>query len=207
MNKGIFIILALGIVPLFFSCRKIPVNSVNLVDASGFDTVINGGKVELYTLHNKNGCFAQFTNLGGRWVSMLVPDKSGKMTDVVLGFKTVKEYLTAGEPYHGAIVGRVCGRINDACFEMGGVTYLLAHNDGFGKPEKNHLHGGVDGFHLKIWDGSKFENEMGEQGVRFVYKSADGEEGYPGNLDVTVSYLLTDKNELKIGRASCRERV
>jgi len=183
---------------LLSSCNIRPSREINLVDFAGFDTIINEKQVMLYTLRNKNGCVAQLTNLGGRWVSMWVPDRSGKMTDVVLGFNSAQEYLDAGEAYHGAIVGRVCGRINNATFELGGSSYHLAHNDGFGKPEKNHLHGGIDGFHRKVWDGSTFTNEEGEQGVIFSYTSRDGEEGYPGNLQVKVTYLLTCNNEMKV---------
>jgi len=198
MKKGILINFIFVILLLVSSCNKKSVSNISLLDNSGFDTIINGKQGMLFTLRNDNGCVAQFTNLGGRWVSMWVPDKSGKMTDVVLGFNSLEAYLAAGEPYHGAIVGRVCGRINDASFNLDGLTYQLAHNDGFGKPEKNHLHGGIEGFHRKVWDGTTFENETGEQGIRFTYTSVNSEEGYPGNLDVSVSYLLTNDNALRI---------
>ena len=175
-----------------------PEMSARLVSQDNFDTIINNKQVKLYTLTNKAGCIAQFTNLGGRWVSMWVPDGNGNMTDVVLGFNSPGEYLKAGEPYHGAIVGRVCGRINNARFTLNGNTYDLAHNDGFGEPEKNHLHGGVEGFHRKVWDAELFRNDKEEQGITFSYTSPDGEEGFPGELKVMVSYTLTGNNEIRV---------
>jgi aldose 1-epimerase len=183
---------------VFSSCNNTVKHGIILLNQNDFDSIIGGKKVQLYTLKNSNGCVAQFTNFGARWVSMWVPDKGGRFTDVVLGFNNLKAYISAGEPYHGAIVGRICGRINNAKFSLNGKSYLLANNDGFGKPEKNHLHGGINGFHRQVWDGEPFQNEQGEQGIIFSYLSKDGEEGFPGNLNVKVTYLLTNENEIKI---------
>lgn len=183
---------------MFSACGNPSWTQVNLVSEKGFDTKINGKQVHLYTLRNESGCVAQFTNLGGRWISMWIPDRTGRMTDVVLGFNSINEYLSAGEPYHGAIVGRICGRIDNASFSLDGIEYSLAGNDGFGKPIKNHLHGGIEGFHRKVWNGTSFRNVLGEQGIVFSCLSEDGEEGFPGTLEVEVSYLLTNENELKI---------
>ena len=184
---------------MFFSaCDNPSGTGVNLVSQKDFDTIIDGKQVHLYTLRNESGCVVQLSNFGGRWISMWVPDKTGRMTDVVLGFNNLNDYLSAGEPYHGAIVGRICGRINNAGFSLDGIEYSLASNDGFGKPEKNHLHGGIEGFHRKVWDGQTFLSESGEQGVVFSYLSKDGEEGFPGELKVDVTYLLTNENELRI---------
>lgn len=180
------------------SCSNNSDTSVQVVSPHQFDTIINNKQVELYTLKNEHGRIAQFTNLGARWVSMWVPDKNGTMIDVVLGFNSVNDYLNSEEPYHGAVVGRICGRINNATFILGDTSYQLAHNDGFGKPKKNHLHGGVNGFHLKIWDVQLFKSEKNEQGIKFNYISPDREEGFPGLLNATVSYLLTNQNEIKI---------
>jgi aldose 1-epimerase len=180
------------------TCNVTPVSTVKLIDVKLFDTIIDGQQVQVYTLENNKGSVAQFTNFGGRWISMWVPDREGQMTDVVLGFDNLTSYINAGEPYHGAITGRVCGRINNATFSLDGKTYSLASNDGFGKPVRNHLHGGIEGFHRKVWDGVLFQNEHGEQGILFTYASPDGEEGYPGQLDVEVRYLLTNDNELRI---------
>jgi aldose 1-epimerase len=180
------------------SCNVTPVSTVQLVDENLFDTIIDGQQVQVYTLENNKGSVAQFTNFGGRWISMWVPDKQKQLTDVVLGFDNLDSYINAGEPYHGAITGRVCGRINNASFSLDGTRYSLASNDGFGKPVRNHLHGGIEGFHRKVWNGVLFQNEHGEPGILFTYTSPDGEEGYPGQLDVEVQYLLTNDNELRI---------
>ena len=182
----------------FSSCKDSPAGGVIPLEPEGFDTIINGSQVQLYTLRNKSGCMAQFTNFGGRWVSMWVPDRKGNMTDVVLGFKQVEEYMKAGEPYHGAIVGRICGRINNASFVLNENTYSLAENDGFGTPVKNHLHGGFEGFHSKVWRASLFRDKNGEESITFTYLSPDGEEGFPGELDLEVTYLLTEDNEIRI---------
>ena len=161
------------------SCNVTPVSTVKLIDENQFDTIIDGRQVQVYTLENTSGCVAQFTNFGGRWISMWVPDRQEQMTDVVLGFDKLTSYIDAGEPYHGAIVGRVCGRINNASFSLDGNIYSLASNDGFGKPVRNHLHGGIEGFHRKVWDGTLFQNEHGEQGILFSYTAPDGEDGLP----------------------------
>lgn len=183
---------------VFSSCNNSVKNGIRLLNQNDYDSIIGGKKIQLYTLKNSNGCVAQFINFGARWVSMWVPDKSGRFTDVVLGFNNLKAYISAGEPYHGAIVGRICGRIDNAKFPLNGKTYFLANNDGFGKPEKNNLHGGINGFHRQVWDGETFQNEQGEQGIIFNYLSKHGEEGFPGNLNVKVTYLLTNENEIKI---------
>ncbi|MDR0845825.1 MAG: galactose mutarotase [Tannerella sp.] len=159
---------------------------------------IEGKQVNLYKLSNNNGVFAQFTNYGGRWVSMWAPDANGKLDDVLLGFDPIEGYLNAAEKYHGAITGRVCGRISRGVFELDGRTYRLANNDSFGSPVKNHLHGGINGFHKKVWDTETGVHENGEPYVRFSYLSKDGEEGYPGNLDVNVCYTLSDANAIQI---------
>jgi aldose 1-epimerase len=181
------------------SCDQASYNEkIKLARQEDFDTIINNKQVKLFTLINSSGCVVQITNFGARWISMWVPDKSGKMTDVVLGFNKLRDYLSAGEPYHGAIVGRICGRINDARFYLDGIEYSLAGNDLFGVPEKNHLHGGIEGFHKQVWDARQFSNKKGESEIEFTYLSRDGEEGFPGNLKVVATYTLTDKNELQI---------
>ena len=203
-NNGVYIILNLLI--LLLSCNnlwqegKIKERRADkkLVRQESFDTILDDKVVQLFTLRNSSGCIAQFTNYGARWVSMWIPDRSGQMTDVVLGFNTLKGYLYAEEQYHGAIVGRVCGRIGKARFLLDGKEYLLANNDLFGTPVKNHLHGGIKGFHRQIWNSKQFKNINDEQGIIFTYLSKNGEEGYPGNLEVKVVYLLTKNNELII---------
>ena len=128
---------------------------------------------------------------GGILVSLRTPDREGAMADVTLGFDGLEPYL-AGHPYFGALVGRYGNRIANGSFRLKGESYTLAQNDG-----SNHLHGGIRGFDKVVWQAQP-ESVAGEHRVRLTYHSRDGEEGYPGNLDVTVVYALTDWNELRI---------
>ena len=199
MNRNNLYLLFVSFLLFLSACNHVKYKGeAKLLRQENFDTLIDNKKIQLFTLRNSSGCVAQFTNFGARWLSMWVPDKSGQLTDVVLGFNKLNDYLSAGEPYHGAIVGRICGRIYGARFFLDDKEYSLASNDLFGKPVKNHLHGGIKGFHKQVWDGKTFKNVKGEQGIIFNYLSKDGEEGFPGNLEVEVRYLLTDKNELEI---------
>lgn len=184
---------------IFLSCdTNKTISQISLVDSNCFERIIDDKQVKIFTLENANGAVAQFTNFGGRWISMWVPDKDGNMTDVVLGFGDLESYIHAGEPYHGAITGRICGRINNGKFTLNGTAYNIANNDGFGKPVKNHLHGGIKGFHKQVWIGELFKTINNEEGVLFRYHAEDGEEGFPGKLNVLVSYLLTSNNEMII---------
>ena len=160
-----------------------------LVDVSGFQTELNGKSVYLYTLRNKNGVACQITNFGGRVISLFIPDRKGNFRDVVLGHATLKEYLENIESYFGATIGRYGNRIGGASFELEGKTYELAKNDG-----KNHLHGGVNGFNNMVWEAA-LENP---QRLELHHVSPDGDENYPGEVDIHLSYELTDENELKI---------
>ena len=153
-------------------------------------------ELQLITLKNRNGLTARFTNYGARWVGMWVPDRSGRFADVVLGFDTLGGYCTAEEQYHGAMVGRVCGRIGNARFSLGTDEYRLAANDVYGKPVPNHLHGGISAFHNRFWKGRAEVNSAGEESAVFTCYSKEGEEGYPGNLTVKVSYMLRHDNRL-----------
>ncbi len=152
----------------------------------------DGTSIDLYTLSNKNGLEAKITNYGGIVVSLLTPDKNGKMEDVVLGYETLDEYLKDNSPYFGSVVGRCANRIANGRFELDGKTYQLAKNNG-----ENHLHGGVKGFDKVAWEAVP-DTTSGEASLNLTYVSPDGEEGYPGNLEVRVVYTLTDKDELKI---------
>jgi len=154
-----------------------------------FGTTPDGKTVDLYTLTNSHGMEVRAMTYGGIIVSLRVPDKSGKVADVVLGFDTFDGYLD-NKPYMGAIVGRYGNRIANAEFTLDGVKYTLAKNNG-----PNSLHGGVKGFDKVVWDGESLANADGA-GVAFTYLSKDGEEGFPGNLRVKVTYTLTEKNEL-----------
>jgi aldose 1-epimerase len=161
----------------------------SVVDSAKFDTTINGKAVKLYTLTNKNKMKALFTNLGGRLVSLMVPDSTGKLIDVVIGFSNADAYQKSTEPYFGATIGRYGNRIAKGKFIIDGKTYQSSINN-----PPNMLHGGKNGFQYQVWDA----NQPNNQTVVLNYLSKDGEEGFPGNLNVKVTYTLTDDNELKI---------
>ena len=157
---------------------------------SDFEAVINGKKTALYFLKNKNGLEAAITNFGGKVVSLNVPDRAGKIADVVLGFSNIQDYVNAQEPYFGALIGRYGNRIAKGhCTLDGQVLNLATNNNGV-----NHLHGGKVGFNAVVWDAK----QINPQTLELRYLSPDGEEGYPGNLNIKVIYELTDNNELKI---------
>lgn len=180
---------------------------MELLKEENFRQVIRGEEVKLFTLSNKNGCVTQFTNYGARWLSMWAPDKNNQWADVVLGFKSLDRYFNAKEKYYGAIVGRVCGRIDKGTFELDGIKHQLANNDLFGKPVKNHLHGGFDGFSFKVWNGKFLLNHQGEEQLELTLFSKDGEEGYPGNLEVKVTYTLQDDNSVRINYSAHTDKM
>jgi len=155
-----------------------------------FGTLPDGRDVELYLLTNHNGMQASITTYGGIIVSLTAPDRNGVFADVVLGFDNLDDYL-AGHPYLGAIIGRYANRIGKGTFTLDDQTYDLARNN-----NGNHLHGGVAGFDKALWSARPRSRPEGPQ-LRLTYVSADGEEGYPGRLDVTVEYTLTHENELR----------
>lgn len=155
---------------------------------SDFVSEVEGKPTALYVLKNKNGAEACVTNYGGRLVSVMVPDKEGKMTDVVLGYDNVAAYIASGGNY-GALIGRYGNRIANATFTLDSVAYELPKNDG-----TNCLHGGTEGFHSRMWEAK----QLNDQAVELSYLSKDGEAGFPGNLDVKVTYTLTDDNAVDI---------
>jgi aldose 1-epimerase len=163
------------------------------VQKAPFGKTKEGAPVELYTLTNQRGMVAKVMTYGATLTELLVPGKSGAPANVVLGFDTLEPYL-AGTPYFGATVGRVGNRIAKGTFTLNGKTYKLAANNG-----PNHLHGGIKGFDKVVWKAEVLRSNAG-QSLKFTYRSVDGEEGYPGNLDVTVIYTLTDvgSGELRI---------
>ena len=156
-----------------------------------FGKTADGTAVDLYTLVNARGMKATITNFGGIIVSLVVPDREGKLADVVLGFDRLEGYL-GKNPYFGALVGRYGNRIAGGRFELDGQSCQLARNDG-----ENHLHGGLKGFDKRLWAASARMTGDGPQLV-LSYLSSDGEEGYPGSLSVQVAYTLTDENALRI---------
>ena len=150
---------------------------------------LDGQSVKLFTLTNDSGAEVKITEYGGIVVSLMVPDRDGKLGDVVLGFEKLDSYI-AGTPYFGAITGRYANRIAGGRFEIDGTSYELALNNG-----PNSLHGGIEGFDKVIWQGEPTDSG---DGVALTYVSADGEEGYPGTLESKVTYTWTDRNELRI---------
>lgn len=160
------------------------------VSKQSFGTA-DGQNVDLYTLTNRNGMEAKIINYGGIVMSLKVPDRSGKFSDVVLGFNDLESYLKP-HPSFGTAIGRFGNRIAKGRFTLNGVEYKLAINNG-----ENHLHGGIKGFDDVVWTGSEYKSRLGPA-VRLTYLSKDGEEGYPGNLNVTMIYTLTNRNELRI---------
>jgi aldose 1-epimerase len=156
-----------------------------------YGTTSDGQVVHEYTLTNANGMEVTVITFGGIITSIKVPDRNGAMANVVLGLTTLKDYETVS-PYFGAIAGRYANRIAKARFTLGGQTYSLAANDG-----PNSLHGGKVGFDKRVWAAREVSG-AGGAGLELTYLSQHGEEGYPGNLNVSVVYTLTDENELKI---------
>ena len=151
---------------------------------SDFDTVIDGKQVSLYQLTNRNGAEICITNYGGIVVSLLVPDSDGTMTDVVLGHSTIDGYLHSPEKFLGALIGRYGNRIANGKFTLYGEEHQLTVNNG-----PNSLHGGPTGFHARVWDAV----QPNESTVIFNYTSADGEEGFPGTLEIEMTYRLEDE--------------
>ena len=150
---------------------------------------VDGKKVYLFTLKNEKGDEVKITNYGGIVTSWITADKSGKKSNVVIGYDSLSRYQEKN-PYFGAIIGRYANRIGNATFKIDTATYHLAANDG-----KNSLHGGLKGFDKVVWDASWNDTT---NALTLKYVSKDGEEGYPGNLTVTVAYKLTNDNELLI---------
>lgn len=156
-----------------------------------FGKTEDGTEVFLFKLENAQGVSTEITNFGGIVVSIFVPDRNGKIDDIALGFDNLDSYQKPG-PFFGAIIGRHANRIENAEFELNGQTYHLAKNDG-----NNHLHGGMKGFDKVVWTPEIVKTEEGEA-LQLTYLSKDGEENYPGNLEVKVLYSLNDHNELRI---------
>jgi len=151
----------------------------------------DGEKVDLYTLTNANGLQLKVATYGGIVTELLVPDRNGRLGDIVLGYDNLDDYIK-DSPYFGAIIGRYGNRIAKGKFAIDDVGYTLATNDG-----PNHLHGGIKGFDKVVWKAQPMETDEGPS-LKLTYVSKDGEEGYPGNLACTVIYTLTNDNEWKI---------
>ncbi|MBG7630117.1 MAG: galactose mutarotase [Bacteroidetes bacterium] len=157
---------------------------------------LSGEKIDIYTLKNNNGIEVKITNYGATVTSLIVPNSKGKLENIACGFDTLEGYFgeeyKANSPYFGSTVGRYCSQIKDAKFTLNGKEYQLAANCG-----DNNLHGGVVGFDKRVWSAEVVENNK-EASVKMTLTSKDLEEGYPGNVEVSVQFTLTENNELKI---------
>lgn len=191
-NTVLTALVAVSLISASFALASESVSEAAMnVTVSNFGELPDGRATLLYTLENDSGGVVTFTNLGATIVSLEVPDKRGRSEDVVLGFDEPASYLTHS-PYFGAVVGRYANRIDQGRFELNEKSYQLATNNG-----PNHLHGGNIGFDNLLWQGTVVKTSEGS-GVRFSIISPDGDEGYPGELYVTVTYVFTDNNELII---------
>lgn len=168
------------------------------VTRAPYGTMPDGTPVEAFTLTNTNGVRLTAITLGGIITELHVPDRNGTMGDIVLGFSNLDGYVK-DHPFFGAIIGRYGNRIGKAQFSLDGQTYTLAANNG-----ANHLHGGIKGFDKVVWNAAPAASGVG---VVFTRRSTDGEEGYPGNLDVTVTYTLTDQNALVVDYAATTDKA
>lgn len=171
--------------------------SYSIPDQTNFEGNIQGKNTHLITLKNRAGMQVALTDYGARLVSALVPDKNGDLIDVVLGFDSIEGYLTAKEIYHGATIGRFANRIANGKFSIDQDEYTIPQNNG-----SNCLHGGPDGFHAKVWD----RQVSFRKKVTFYYVSPDGEAGFPGEVNVSVTYELTDDNEILINFRASSDR-
>jgi len=164
-------------------------DSISLLKRADFQKTINGKQTDLFILKNKNGCEIAFTNYGGAMLSIMVPDKKGKFANVIQGHDSIEKVISSHEPFLSTLIGRYGNRIAKGKFTLDGKEYTLAINNG-----PNSLHGGPSGFHAVVWDAKRKD----PQTVELHYTAKDGEEGFPGNLEVFVTYTLTDENEFVI---------
>lgn len=189
----------LAIVSLLFSCQgENQSQSDESATGNGLSVAVEesgktpeGATIHLFTLKNKNGVEARVIDFGATLTALIAPDRQGNMADITLGFDQADAY-TGSHPYFGSTVGRYGNRIALAKFSIDGQEYSLAANNGV-----NHLHGGVNGFGRVMWTGKEITREDAV-GVELTYTSADGEEGYPGKLDVITRFLLNNENELRL---------
>lgn len=157
-----------------------------------FGKTHDGQTVYSFSLYQEDGTFCTLLSYGGTLQRLLMPDRTGRLQDIVLGFEDMAGYESSQNSYYGALIGRHGNRIEGACFEIDGKPYQVAANDG-----RNHLHGGMRGFDKVVWQGEPFNAPEGPS-VRFYYHSPDGEEGYPGGMDVQVTYTLTADHALTL---------
>ncbi len=183
------ILTAFAMLALAACTQKAPESAVELFDAAAFATEIDGKPVSLYTLANENGMTVQVTNYGARVVDMWVPNAQGGFTDVVWGYENIEGYLGSNDLFCGPVVGRYGNRIGKGQFTLGDTLYQLDVNEG-----ENTLHGGSKGFYNCVWDVKEADGER----ITLSYLSPDGEQGFPGNLSIEVTYAVTPDNSFTV---------
>nr|WP_293167025.1 aldose epimerase family protein [Allomuricauda sp.] len=196
-TKLFLCLVAINLITVKMMSQKTLDGTITLLQKANFEKEVNGKKVGLYTLSNSNGLVAEITNYGGKVVSLWVPDRLGNFEDIVLGYPKLDGFLTAKEKYFGALIGRYGNRIAEGKFTLDGKQYTLATNN-----DANHLHGGNHGFDDVVWEAKQLDDHT----LQLSYTSVDMEEGYPGNLDVVVTYELTEDNELKISYKAATDK-
>lgn len=175
---------------LLLSCgEKKEETTLSGLTPANFVSEVEGKPTALYVLKNQKGAEACITNWGGRLVSVMVPDKNGKMTDVVLGYDNIKQYVDFPDNNYGGLIGRYGNRIANGRFTLDGTEYQLPQNN-----NGHCLHGGPLGYHTRVWDAK----QLNDQTLELTYLSKDGEAGFPGNLNMKVTYTLTDDNAVDI---------
>lgn len=189
LNKMKKLFMAVMAMAVLLSCtEKKEEATLSGLKKADFIAEVEGKPTALYVLKNKNGVEACITNYGGRLVSLLVPDKNGKLTDVVLGYDNIAQYVNTDGNY-GALIGRYGNRIAQGKFTLDETEYTLPQNN-----NGHCLHGGPKGYHTRVWDAK----QLNEQALELTYLSPDGEAGFPGNVNIKVVYTLTDDNAIDI---------
>jgi len=200
MKKALIALLRTASLVVLISCNHPTKNSgsqtsdstsqsnAGFLDKKNFEDSVDGKKTDLYILKNHNGVTAAITNYGGRLVSLLVPDKDGRFTNVTLGFSKLSDYQSPNDSYYGATIGRYGNRIAKGKFSLDGKQFVLFTNNG-----PNTLHGGKKGYQAVVWDAT----QMNDSSLVLTYLSKDMEEGFPGNLNIKVTYSLTADNGFK----------
>lgn len=196
ISKIIFFFAAVSV--LFCQSKK---EEAQMVEKKPFGKLADGREVYEYTLSNTNGVKAKIINYGATVVSLEVPDRNGKFSDVVLGYDNIEGYV-ADKSYFGAIIGRYGNRIGKGKFKLDGKEYQLSINNG-----ENQLHGGTEGFNKKLWTVDATDESNLGPSITLSYVSKDGEEGYPGTVKLTVNYQLTNLNELKINYTGTTDKT
>ena len=187
--------------PLLLAATPDPPPATMSIQSRLFGRLPDGTPVNLHTLGNRHGMVVKITDYGVIITEILVPDRAGRIGDVVLGFDNLERYLQ-GHPFFGAIAGRVANRIANGRFTVDGQVYTVARNNG-----PNHLHGGLKGFDKKVWAPRPVPANADAVAIEFTATSPDGEEGYPGTLAITVRYTLTDANELRIDYTATTDKA